>query len=98
MHTPRQRRLALGAALGLALAPVLFAPAAPPAVKAEAYAGKVVPLAGLLEKFGSKLEPDARPHWLALVTDDGKVYPLIKDGGARMFFTDKELLDRPMRL
>src|SRR6516164_3982459 len=28
----------------------------------------------------------------------GKVVPLIKDGGARMFFKDKRLLNRPMRL
>ena len=35
---------------------------------------------------------------VALVTDDGKVYPLIKDTGSRMFFKDKTLLNRPMRL
>jgi hypothetical protein len=95
MHTPRQRRLALCVALGVACTPLL---AAPPAVKPAYYTGKVVPLADLLEKIGSRLDKDAQPHWLALVTDDGQVYPLIKDSGARMFFTDKELLNRPMRL
>jgi hypothetical protein len=57
-----------------------------------------VPLADLVAKAGSRLDADAAPHWLALVTDDGKVYPLVKDGGARLFFKDKALLNRPMRL
>jgi hypothetical protein len=35
---------------------------------------------------------------LALVTDDAKIYPLIKDDGSRMFFKDARLLNRPMRL
>src|SRR5207253_3103004 len=38
------------------------------------------------------------PYWLALVTADGKVYPLIKDGGSRLFFKDRTLLGREMRL
>ena len=32
------------------------------------------------------------------MTDDGKLYPLIEDDGARMFFKDASLLNRPMRL
>jgi hypothetical protein len=93
------RRLGLIGVLALGLAPVLFAPldAAPAAAKMD-YKGKVVPLAGLVEKFGTKLDADAAPLWLALVTDDGKVYPLIKDEGSRMFYKDTRLLDRPMRL
>jgi hypothetical protein len=67
-------------------------------LKTQAYQGKVVPLAGVLEKFGSKLDKDAAPHWFALVADDGKVYPLIKDAGARLFFKDERLLNRPVRL
>jgi hypothetical protein len=97
MHTPRQRRLALFIALGLALAPFLRAADSPPA-RPQFFTGKVVPLASLLEKIGSKLDKDAQPHWLALVSDDGKIYPLIKDAGSRMFFADKEMLNRPMRL
>jgi hypothetical protein len=89
------RRLGLVAALAFALSPLL---AAPPAGKTTYYKGKVVPLAGLLEKIGSKLDADAAPHWLALVTDDGAVYPLIQDDGSRMFFKDARLLNRPMRL
>ena len=99
LSSPRLYRPALCAALALALCPFLAAPAGPaPAVKEGEYGGKVVPLAGLLEKFGSRLDPDAAPHWLALADDDGKVYPLIKDDGSRMFFQDKALLNRPMRL
>jgi hypothetical protein len=89
------RRLALCAAVLAAVSPLLVA--APPA-KPETCTGKVVPLAALVEKLGSKLDADAQPHWLALVTDDGKVLPIIKDGGGRMFFVDPKLLNRPMRL
>ena len=94
MRRATSRRLALCAALAFGVCPLA---AAPPA-KQEHFTGKVVPLAGLVEKIGSKLDADAAPHWLALVTADGKVYPLIKDGGARMFFKDPALLNRPMRL
>jgi hypothetical protein len=72
--------------------------AGPAANKDEEYTGKVVPLADLVAKAGSRLDADAAPFWLALVSDDGKVYPLVKDGGARLFFKDKALLNRPMRL
>lgn len=65
---------------------------------AETYTGKVKPLADLVAQIGSKLDADAAQHWLALVSEDGKISPLIKDTGARMFFADKRLLDRPMRL
>ncbi len=57
-----------------------------------------MPLDKLLAKQDVKLDPDAAPAWLALVTEDGKVYPLVKDAGARMFFKDARLLNRPMRL
>jgi hypothetical protein len=90
------RRLAVCVALAVCACPILLG--APRQDKRETFTGKVVPLAGLVEKLGSKLDADAVPHWLALVTDDGKVYPLIKDGGSRMFFKDKALLNRPMRL
>jgi hypothetical protein len=62
------------------------------------FTGKVVPLAGILEKFGSRLDPDVANQWLALATDDGKIYPLIKDDGSRLFFSDRQLLNRPMRI
>ncbi|HEV3237771.1 MAG TPA: hypothetical protein VGZ25_12330 [Gemmataceae bacterium] len=66
--------------------------------KNEYFTGKVVSLAKILEKEGGRLDADASPHWLALVTEEGKAYPIIKDDGSRMFFLDSALLDRPMRL
>ena len=71
---------------------------AAPAARTEAFDGKVLPLADVLDKAGVKLDRDAAPHWLALVTDDGKIYPLIVDDGSRRFFKDKALLNRKMRL
>jgi hypothetical protein len=96
-----EKRLGIVMALALGLT-ALVCPAAWGAESAEIktnfYKGKVVPLAGLLEKIGSRLDQDAAPHWLALITDDGKVYPLIKDAGARIFFNDSKVLNRPMRI
>jgi hypothetical protein len=60
--------------------------------------GKIVPMAGILKKFGSRLDAEAAAHWLALVTDNGKVYPLIKDDGSRLFFSDPHLQNRTMRV
>jgi len=87
-------------AVCVALAAVTAAPAkdAPAAAKTKDYTGKVVPLAGLLQKFGARLDREAAPQWLALVTNDGDVYPLIRDDASRMFFKDTRLLNRPMRL
>jgi hypothetical protein len=98
--TPATARLVglCTAALGLCALTFAQKDAGLPAPRTQDYTGKVVPLAKLLDKLGSKLDADAAPHWLALVTDDGKVYPLIKDAGARRFFKDDRLLDRPMRL
>jgi hypothetical protein len=96
MFAVTRRRVGLALACAAALVPLLGA--GPAATKDEAFTGKVVPLADLVAKAGSRLDADAAPFWLALVTDDGKVYPLVKDGGARLFFKDKALLNRPMRL
>jgi hypothetical protein len=92
------RRLALLGVLTVGLVPVLLASAAQGTFKTQYYKGKVVPLASVLARHGAKLDADAAPHWLALVAVDGKVYPLVKDDGARMFFKDPRLLNRPMRL
>jgi hypothetical protein len=93
-------KLSLLMAVCLILAPFFFRPAgaADEAAKTQQIDGKVVPLVGLLEKSGSKLDREAAPHWLALVTDDGKVYPLIPEDGSRLFFKDSRLLNRPMRV
>jgi hypothetical protein len=99
MTSITRRRIGLGLALVLSCVPAAFGRAGQaPAFKTEYFNGKVVPLAGLLEKQGAKLDSDAAEHWMALVTDDGKIYTLIKDDGSRMFFKDKTLQNRPMRL
>jgi hypothetical protein len=90
-------RGAIAAAFALTVFPFVFAPAAEPASR-ETFTGKVVPLKGVLEKAGVRLDKDAAPAWLAFVTDDGHAYPLIKDEGGRMFFKDVRLLDRPLRI
>jgi hypothetical protein len=99
------RRLGILAALALALSPLLWgkfstcrAEDGPAPFKTQYFNGKVVPLTGVLAKAGVTLDVEAAPQWLALVTDDGTVYPLIRDAGARMFFKDPVLLDRPVRL
>jgi hypothetical protein len=94
MKTLRRTALAIGSVL---LCSVL-SEAADKDDKTIQLDGKVVPLAGVLEKFGSKLDAEAAPHWLALVTNDGKVYPLIKDDGSRLFFADPKLQNRSMRV
>jgi hypothetical protein len=99
MSSHSKRPIIAGVALFSCL--LITAPASaagPDKVKTREYDGKVVPLAEVLEKFGARLDADAAPSWLALVTKDGTVYPLIKDDGSRMFFKDKRLLNRPMRL
>jgi hypothetical protein len=83
------------ASLVLCLVPPAAGAAHP---KTEDYDGKVVALAEVLAKDGVTLDKDARPSALALVTDDGKVYPLVKDDGSRLFFKDERLLNRRMRL
>jgi hypothetical protein len=89
------KRTLLVVALMAGLLPVW---AARPEAKVETLTGKVVALSDVLAKDGGKLDADAVPYWLALRTDDGKLYPLVKDAGSRMFFADKALLNRPMRL
>jgi len=94
------RRLGLCLAVGLGLCPVVLSRAdkGPATSKDASFDGKVVALADVLKKSGIKLDSDAAPQWLALVTPAGKIYPLIKDDGSRMFFKDSRLLNRPMRL
>src|SRR5262249_59325854 len=94
------RRCALILVLAIAATPLLLAPFAgsAPETPQQELSGKVVPLAEALEKAGAKLDKDAAPYWLALVAEDGKAYPLVKDAGSRMFFKDKQLLNRPVQL
>src|SRR4051812_10963274 len=97
---PSKKRLGLGLALAFALLPLLSGRAQnpKPAGGNQTFKGNVVPLSKLLAKQDVKLDPDAAGSWLALEAEDGKVYPLVKDAGARMFFKDAKLLERPMRI
>jgi hypothetical protein len=91
-HWTRRHALAAGAALLVGSR----GDAAPP--KLDAFTGVVRPLADVLGPLGAKLDAEAAPHWLALVTADGKIYPLIKDEGTRVFSADRDVLNRPMRI
>ena len=93
-----QKRLGLVLALSFALVPLLASRGQNPkaADKNQFFKGNVVPLDKLLAREGIKLDADA--VGMALQAEDGKVYPLVKDAGARMFFKDAKLLNRPMRL
>jgi hypothetical protein len=98
MSKSTTRRLGVCVALLAAVAPALLADKPREAPRPQTYQGKVVPLADLVAKEGGRLDPDAAPFHLVLVTDDGKAYPLVKDAGARAFFKDAALLNRPMQL
>jgi hypothetical protein len=100
MKQPWKRRLGLGFALLFALIPLYAGRAGSTKAddKNQQFKGAIVPLSPLLAKSEIKLDADAAPYWLALKADDGKLYSLVKDAGARMFFKDAKLLNRPMRL
>jgi hypothetical protein len=89
-------RLGICAAIGFAFLP--FLRSAEPAVKTVMLKGKVIALAPYFEKQGARIDRDAAQQFYALMTEDGKMLPLIKDDGSRMFFKDATLLGRPMRL
>jgi hypothetical protein len=100
MNRPLRRRLGIFLALTLGLCPILIGQAGDgnKPFKTQYFKGKVVDLASVLAKDGVKLDVDAAPHWLALVSDEGIVYPLIKDEGTRMFFQDPVLRGKSVRL
>lgn len=92
----RQRKLGWLIAVAFAVLPLMGG--AGPMRAVESFSGKVMPLDELVAASGGKLDADAKATSLALVSDDGKVYLLVKDAGSRLFFKDKALLNRPMRL
>jgi hypothetical protein len=57
------------------------------------FTGKIV----LVEDIKAKIDAKTNATH-ALVSEGGKVYPLVPDAGSRMFAKDKRLLNRPMRL
>src|SRR5262245_18599322 len=90
------RRLSLCLVLALVASPLLTGAVPPPTT--IQLTGKVMKLVEYVEKQLAKLDADAAAVSLILVTDDGKVYPLLKDAASRMYFTDKALLNRPMQM
>lgn len=68
----------------------------PGAAKPQPFTGKVMPLGKALEKLGAK--PDADATNVALVTDDGTIYTLVKDDVSRLLFLDKQFHDRQVQL
>ncbi|MBN9522174.1 hypothetical protein J0H58_27250 [bacterium] len=58
--------------------------------------GKVLPLAAALAKFGVKADADT--PGVALVTDEGKVSPIVKEELSRMLFVEEKLQSGPVRL
>jgi hypothetical protein len=71
---------------------------------AAAGAGGKKPARPKLQRFTGKVQPlpaakgKAGKPGLALVTKDRKVFPLVRDEGSEMFFLDKSLQGREMRL
>ena len=98
MNSLVARRVLVLFATAACLTPLFAAAAQKPEPRMIELKGKVIPLAELVAQTGSKLDEDADSTSLVLVADDGKVYSLVKDSGARMFFKDKVLLARPMIL
>ena len=67
----REARKVRGAVVLVVLVTLGVVWAGKPAAKVETFTGKVVRLADVLNKEGVKLDVEAAPHWLALVTEAG---------------------------
>ncbi|GIW80630.1 MAG: hypothetical protein KatS3mg105_2437 [Gemmatales bacterium] len=93
-----RRRLHLLVVWSAVILPFLAMGADAPKFKLDHFEGKVVPIKDIVSKFHTKLDKDAWPTWLALVTTDGKVLPLIKNDNSRMFFKEPKLQNRLMRI
>jgi len=89
-------RCAIVAALMFATLPVWWQPAGADE-KLTIITGKVMPLKDYIEKQGGKLDRDAVPHHMVLVSE-GRAWPLIKDDLGRRFFKDEQLLNRDYRI
>src|SRR4051794_34956600 len=88
------RREVLAAGVALLALPWRTA-AADQEEKAATYTGKVVPLKDVPAKDRPKGDDkDA----LALLTDDGKAFALLRNAESALFFSDRALLNRPMRI
>lgn len=68
-----------------------------PTLQVETFRGQVVSLTERLKNHKIDVDPDVGPQ-LGLETEDGKVIPLVQDGGSVMFYRDKRLLNRPLQV
>jgi hypothetical protein len=69
-----------------------------PAEVKELLRGQVVALApGLEERFGTKIDEEMAVLY-GLVTDDGRVVPILREGRGRAFYQDDRLRNQPMDL
>ncbi len=84
--------------LAVAFVPAAAAEKKPDLPKEETFRGRVVSVATVLKRLDIDLDPDAAAYWLALETEDGKVFPLIKDAGGRTFYHDKRLIGRAVQI
>ncbi len=66
--------------------------------KTETYHGRILPLAEILKKENLELDKDAEATSLVLQTEGGKILPIVKDLGSRLFFQDIRLLHRQMEI
>src|SRR6185295_2855691 len=60
----------------------------------QVFTGKVVPVAAPKGKTDAKTEE----RGVTLVADDGTSYALVEDDVSRVFFVDKNLQNRPVRI
>jgi hypothetical protein len=75
-----------------------FVLSADPEQQSQEFGGRVVSMAALLKEAGATPDTDVETLLLALVQKDGSIKPILKDAGSRMFFKDRQLLDRPVIL
>jgi len=65
----------------------------------ERIRGRVVWLADALkDRFGISTVPESQDRVLAIVTDEGKLIPLVENLRGRAFRKDERLRDRPMEI
>jgi len=69
-----------------------------PAVQERAVEGEVLAMPQILERKQIKADHPPLENQVALLSADGQVLPLLSDEGGRLFFLDKTMLGRPVRL
>ena len=60
--------------------------------------GEVLPMSQVLEKKAIKADLAPLENQMALLGTDGQVTPILSDEGGRVFYLDKAMRNRPVRL